>query len=141
MDEAEARARFGAAPVARLATIDPDGGPHLVPVTFALDGSTVVFAVDQKPKRSKDLHRLANIRGDPRVSVLVDQYADDWRALWWVRADGRARVAPDGPDRDEAVRLLVHKYPQYEASPPLGPAVLIEVHRWRWWSFEDALGS
>ncbi len=141
MDETEAKARFGAAPVARLATVGSDGGPHVVPVTFALDGSTVVFAVDQKPKRRNDLQRLTNIRVDPRVSVLADHYEDDWRALWWVRADGRGRVAPDGRDREEALRLLARKYPQYRASPPLGPGVLIEVQAWRWWSFAEGAGS
>jgi PPOX class probable F420-dependent enzyme len=135
VDEREARSRFAAARVARLATVRPDGSPHLVPVVFALDGSTVVFAVDDKPKGTRELQRLANIRADPRVSVLVDHYDEDWPSVWWVRADGRARVVDAGPALDRAVALLAKKYPQYEASPPPGPAVLIHIETWRWWSY------
>ena len=135
MDEREARSRFSAGRVARLATVRPDGSPHLVPVVFALDGSTVVFAVDDKPKGTRELRRLANIRADPRVSVLVDHYDEDWPALWWVRVDGRARVIDAGPALDRAVALLAGKYSQYAAGPPPGPAVLIDVETWRWWSY------
>ena len=135
MDEREARSRFSAGRVARLATVRPDGSPHLVPVVFALDGSTVVFAVDDKPKGTRELRRLANIRADPRVSVLVDHYDEDWPALWWVRAEGRARVVDAGPALDRAVALLAEKYSQYAVGPPPGPAVLIDVETWRWWSF------
>lgn len=135
MDEREARSRFSAGRVARLATVRPDGSPHLVPVVFALDGSTVVFAVDDKPKGTRELRRLANVRADPRVSVLVDHYDEDWPALWWVRAEGRARVVDAGPALDRAVALLAEKYSQYAAGPPPGPAVLIDVETWRWWSY------
>ncbi len=135
MDEAEARARFAAARVARLATIGAVGAPHLVPVVFAVHGSAVVLIVDEKPKRTKELQRLANVRSEPRVSLLADHYEDDWGHLWWVRADGRAHVVEDGPERDRAVSLLQAKYPQYAASPPTGPAVVVDVERWRWWSF------
>jgi PPOX class probable F420-dependent enzyme len=135
VDEREARSRFSAGRVARLATVRPDGSPHLVPVVFALDGSTVVFAVDDKPKVTRELQRLANIRADPRVSVLVDHYDEDWPALWWVRAEGRARVVDAGPALDRAVALLAEKYSQYAAGPPPGPAVLIDVETWRWWSY------
>jgi PPOX class probable F420-dependent enzyme len=135
VDEAEARARFAASRVARLATVRPDGSPHLVPVVFALDGATIAFAVDDKPKRTRELQRLANIRADPRVSILVDHYDEDWAAVWWVRVDGRARVVDAGPALDHAVALLAEKYLQYVAEPPPGPAVLIDVKTWRWWSY------
>lgn len=135
MNEAEARARFAAARVARLATIRPGGGPHLVPVVFAVHDSAVVLIVDEKPKRTKELQRLVNVQTEPRVSLLADHYEDDWGSLWWVRADGRARVVEDGPERDRAVALLQAKYPQYAASPPTGPAVVVDVESWRWWSF------
>lgn len=134
MDEREARSRFAAGRVARLSTVRPDGSAHLVPIVFALDGETVAFAVDDKPKRTRELRRLANIRADPRVSVLVDHYEEDWAAVWWVRVDGRARVVDAGPALDRVVALLAEKYPQYAADPPPGPAVLIEVETWRWWS-------
>ena len=135
MDEREARERFASAPVARLATITPEGAPHLVPVTFAVtDEDTIWFLVDEKPKRSRALQRLANIAADGRVSLLVDHYDDAWSALWWVRADGRARVITDPESWRDAVTSLVRKYPQYVSQPPSGPAVEIRVQRWRWWA-------
>ena len=131
--DAEARRRFGEARVARLATVSATGRPHLVPFVFALQGDTIYSAVDAKPKRSQKLRRLDNIRADPRVSVLVDHYDEDWTELWWVRADGEARVAEEGPERDRALDLLAGRYPQYVNNPPPGPAILIEVHLWTWW--------
>src|ERR671932_2614874 len=106
----EARARFAAARVARLATADASGRPHLVPIVFAVAGDEVVSAVDAKPKRTTALRRLANVRENPQVALLADHYEDDWDALWWVRADGSARVL----ERDErAVELLADRYEQY----------------------------
>lgn len=133
MNRLEAEQRFGEARVARLATIGPRG-PHLVPCTFALVGGRIVSVVDEKPKRTMALQRLANIRADQRVSVLVDRYDEDWIRLWWVRADGRAVVEAEGPERDGAVAALTAKYPQYVRQPPRGPAIVVTVDRWRWWS-------
>lgn len=128
----DARARCAAARVARLATVDATGQPHLVPVTFALRADTVVIAVDHKPKRTTDLRRLRNIAANDRVSLLVDHYTDDWTQLWWVRLDGRARVTPAEP---EPVAWLAAKYPQYAEHPPAGPLILVEVAVWRGWEF------
>jgi PPOX class probable F420-dependent enzyme len=128
------RERFGNARVARLATVDADGQPHLVPLCFALAGDRIVSVVDAKPKRTPQLRRLANIRAQPRVSVLVDEYHEDWTRLWWIRADGVARVVTEGAERDDAVAALTGKYPQYEKQPPAGPVVEITVERWRSWS-------
>ncbi|MFJ8533891.1 TIGR03668 family PPOX class F420-dependent oxidoreductase [Streptomyces sp. NPDC093591] len=140
MEEDEARRRFAAARVARLATVDPMGRPHLVPVVFARRGDRIVTAVDRKPKRSERLGRLRDIAGHPAVSLLVDVYDEDWARLWWVRADGDARtLLPDASDertRDEyavAVGLLRRKYPQYRNQPPAGPAIVITVVRWSGW--------
>jgi PPOX class probable F420-dependent enzyme len=130
-DPDAARERFAAARVARLATADADGVPHLVPLVFALSGSTIYSAVDAKPKRTTALRRLANVRANPRVAVLVDHYDDDWSTLWWVRADGVGRVLDSSP---EAVTLLAAKYGQYREAPPAGPFLLIEVLTWRTWS-------
>ena len=128
------RERFGNARVARLATADADGRPHLVPLCFALAGDRIVSVVDAKPKRTPQLRRLANIRAQPRVSVLVDEYDEDWTRLWWIRADGVARVVEGGSDRDAAMTALTAKYPQYEEQPPTGPVVDLTVDRWRGWS-------
>ncbi len=123
--------RFAAARVARLATVDDSGAPHLVPIVFALAGDVIHSAVDAKPKRHRALRRLANIAHEPRVSVLADHYDDDWSALWWVRADGVARVLDASP---AGLAALTAKYPQYRATPPPGPFLEIEVRRWSSWA-------
>jgi PPOX class probable F420-dependent enzyme len=129
------RARFAAARVARLATVGPDGAPHLVPLVFAVRGDTVLSAVDAKPKRRTALRRLTNIAADPRVALLADHYTEDWAALWWVRADGVARiVGADTPEGAAALAALAARYPQYAAAPPPGPVLAVDVHRWSGWS-------
>ena len=133
MNEKEARARFATARVARLATVRPDGAPHLVPVVFVLEDDTVWLVVDEKPKQHRRLQRLVNIRAEPRVSLLVDSYDEDWSRLWWVRADGRARIVGEGPKLVRAHSLLLDRYPQERAQPPKGLAVAVEVELWRSW--------
>jgi PPOX class probable F420-dependent enzyme len=128
------RERAAAAPVARLATVDADGRPHLVPCCFALEGDVAYSVVDHKPKRSTALRRLDNIRANPSVCLLVDHYEDDWSALWWVRLDGTARVVTDGPDHERAIALLCAKYPQYRATPPSGTVVALDVLSCRTWA-------
>jgi PPOX class probable F420-dependent enzyme len=126
-----ARERFASVRVARLATTGPDG-PHVVPVVFALDGDTIYHAVDHKPKRTTALKRLANLRADPRASLLADHYDEDWSLLWWARADGTARILE--PGREPAIALLRERYPQYRDRPPAGAVVAIDVSRWSDWS-------
>jgi PPOX class probable F420-dependent enzyme len=130
----EPRLLLAAARVARLATIDPDGRPHLVPIVFAVEGETLYSAVDRKPKRSKRLQRIENARLRPDVTVLVDHYEDDWSRLWWIRLRGRARVLDAGPERGRALALLAAKYPQYRADPPDGDVLAIDVREVRSWS-------
>ena len=131
---AQLRERFAARPVARLATVRPDGAPHLVPVVFATSGDTVWLAVDAKPKRTTRLQRLTNLRHDPRCALLADHYEEDWSRLWWVRADGVATVVDEpGPDHP-GVAALVERHPQYRAQPPAGPLVVVRVERWSGWS-------
>lgn len=136
MTEAEARALFATARVARLATVGADGVPHLVPIVFALDGDRVFHAVDDKPKRTTKLRRLANVASQPHVALLADAYDDaDWSRLWWVRADGVARVLDGGgEDARRGVALLSERYAQYRAAAPSGPVVAIDVERWTGWS-------
>lgn len=139
--EDEARSRFAAAAVARLATVAPSGRPHLVPVTFAIDGDRILTAVDHKPKRSTDLARLRNLRADPRVCLLADHYEKRWETLWWVRADGAARVLDELDEEDaathaEALDLLAGKYEQYRERPPAGPVVEVVVERWTGWAWD-----
>ena len=131
MDQHEARRRFGVSGVARLATVTPQGSPHLVPVTFAVSGDTLWTAVDGKPKSGTRLQRLANVGGEPRVSLLVDHYEDRWERLWWVRADGTAIVHESSAT---GLDTLGAKYEQYRALPPPGPFIEVTLTRWRWWS-------
>lgn len=143
MDDAQARALFAAAPVARLATVDAQGRPYLVPLTFCLAsdaggqvGDVIYSAVDAKPKTTRNLKRLRNIASNPAVAVLADHYEADWLRLWWVRADGLARVIDDGPDFDAAIAGLQAKYPQYRQAVPAGPVIVITVSGWSGWAGE-----
>ena len=137
----ERRDRFAAARVARLATVGPHGIPHLVPVVFVVLGDEVWSAVDHKPKSTRELRRLRNIRANPQVSLLVDHYDDEWTRLWWVRADGRATVVEGGSSgTDDVLDALAAKYPQYAADPPAGPFVRVHVARWSSWQ-HDAGGT
>jgi PPOX class probable F420-dependent enzyme len=129
----EARARFAAARVARLATADAAGRPHLVPIAFAVAGDTIYSAVDAKPKRTLALRRLANVRANPAVSLLVDHWdEEDWSRLWWVRADGRGRVlAPADEEARRAIELLRERYPRQRAA---GEVLAVAVERWSGWT-------
>lgn len=133
MGEFDPKVSFAQSPVARLATSSAAGKPHLVPVVFAVDSDTVYTAIDAKPKSTHRLRRLANIASNPRVSLLVDHYADEWTQLWWVRADGEAAVHTDGAALHTGYRLLRAKYPQYQSVSLNGPVIAITVHRWSGW--------
>jgi PPOX class probable F420-dependent enzyme len=134
MDPAEARALLASARVVRLATVDAEGRPHLVAITFAVQGDDIFTAVDHKPKRTTRLRRLANVEVNPRVTVLADHYEDDWSRLWWARADGLARVVePGAAEHDRAVSRLVARYPQYAERRPGAGVIAISVSRWSGW--------
>jgi PPOX class probable F420-dependent enzyme len=99
--------------VGRLATADGSGQPLVVPICYAWDGEALLSAIDAKPKRAGELTRVRNIRENPKVSVVIDQYEEDWRRLRWVIIQGIAEVLTAGRDFAKAVDLLVAKYPQY----------------------------
>jgi PPOX class probable F420-dependent enzyme len=159
------RARVGS-----LATVDDAGRPHAVPICFALlerttpsesapanesthettgDGShgRLVSAIDEKPKATRELQRVQNIRSTPQVTLLVDRYREDWSRLAWVQARGRARILepdiasdhPDASTRDAAVRALEAKYDQYAAHDlESRPLLSIRVGRTvSWGTLED----
>jgi len=114
--------------------VSPDGRPHVVPVTFAVDGDVIYSAVDAKPKTTTRLARLRNITAEPRVAMLADHYEADWDRLWWVRADGAATVLAGAADMAAALALLAARYPQYQAAPPGGPVIRVQVERWTGWA-------
>jgi PPOX class probable F420-dependent enzyme len=121
--------------VARLATVNGEGGIDLVPITFAtLGDDLLVTAVDHKPKTTTALARLANIRARPQVTVLVDHYQEDWDGLWWVRLRGTAIVVEDGPEHAAAVDALVAKYPQYVDQRPAAAVILVRIADWSFWA-------
>jgi PPOX class probable F420-dependent enzyme len=140
MTPAEARSRFAAARVARLATADARGRPHLVPIAFAVAGVTIYSTVDAKPKRTRALRRLANVRENPAVSLLVDHWdEEDWERLWWVRADGDGRVLdPAEPEAARAVELLRERYPRQRDA---GEVLAVDVARWSGWAADDGAAS
>ena len=140
MDGQAARQHLSEARVARLATIDPQGKPHLVPVTFALEGDTIYFAIDAKPKRTTDLQRLRNIAANPSVCLLADHYEEDWTSLWWVRVDGTARIVDDAARAGRGLDLLAARYPQYQRARPQGPVVAISIDRISGWASADHPG-
>jgi PPOX class probable F420-dependent enzyme len=141
IDQAEARARFAAARVLHLATADAAGVPHLVPCTFAIDESgRIVIGVDSKPKTTRNLRRLRNIGQNPRVSLLADDYDEDWNQLWWARADGVASIENDGAEHGAHWRLLRGKYPQYDGQILDGPVIVVTADHWSGWAFSPRTG-
>lgn len=122
--------------VARLATADKAGVPHIVPVCYVLDGASLYIALDAKPKRVAPLRlkRVRNIKENAEVSLLVDHYDEDWTALGWVRLDGRAELIVQGQEHADALSLLRERYPQYESTLPDDAVVIaVRVHRVSSW--------
>lgn len=128
MEPAE-RAFLELARVGRLATVDDGGRPHVVPVCYALldDRPRLVSAIDEKPKATRELRRVRNVRSNPLVAVVVDRYVEDWSRLAWVQVRGRATVLePDARTHAEAVRALEAKYDQY-ADHDLATRPVLEI--------------
>jgi PPOX class probable F420-dependent enzyme len=131
----EARNRFEESVIGVLATVNHDGSPHLVPITFALAGNKLVTGVDHKPKRTLALKRLTNIRHNPRVSVLVQHYSPDWSGLWWARADGTATlIEPEDRRHRVAAELLAERYVQYREHPIREYIIEIDIEHWAEWT-------
>ena len=134
----EARAFLEAARVARLATADAGARPHVVPFCYALDGDTIVFVVDEKPKAvGKTLKRLRNIAENPHVAIVVDRWDEDWSRLEYVLLHGDAATVTDPAEHGRALARLRDRYPQYRAMdlvPERNPIVRIgirRIHHWR----------
>ena len=122
--------------VARLATISASGTPHLVPVCFAFFDGAFFVPIDEKPKRGGPLARVRNIERDPRATLLLDHYEDDWTQLAWLRFDCDARVLAAGAERPDVLAELRRRYGQYEEmaleSRPLIALVPTRHTSWRW---------
>ncbi|HUK25133.1 MAG TPA: TIGR03668 family PPOX class F420-dependent oxidoreductase [Terriglobales bacterium] len=123
-----ARRKLSAARVARLATISRTG-PHLVPICFAYDGSFFYTAIDRKPKRvaAHRLGRLKNIKRNPQVALLIDEYREDWTRLWYVLVRGKAELVSGAGEREQALRRLQKKYRQYARGMLPEDALLLRI--------------
>jgi PPOX class probable F420-dependent enzyme len=136
MDPGEARARFSDARVLHLATADAAGIPHVVPCTFAIDeAGRILIGVDNKPKTTRNLRRLRNIEQNPRVSLLADEYDEDWNRLWWARADGTAAIEGEGAEHGAHWNQLCAKYPQYAGHILNGPVIMVTADKWSGWAY------
>ncbi|MBM3944505.1 MAG: TIGR03668 family PPOX class F420-dependent oxidoreductase [SAR202 cluster bacterium] len=122
--------------VARLATADAEGRPHVIPVCYVLDGDVIYSAIDRKPKRvgAKALKRVRNIAENPRVALVIDDYAEDWSALAYVLVFGAAILVESGSERQSAERMLREKYPQYETMlAQASPVLKISIEKVTGW--------
>ena len=124
-----ARDLLAQARVARLALLDEEDLPRVLPVTFALFEGAVWSAIDQKPKRSAEPARVRRLRRRPEAALLADRYDDDWSRLAWVELRGPVSVEPLGP----ALEALEAKYPQYLEQPPPGPLLRLAPRRCACW--------
>ncbi|TMI82743.1 MAG: TIGR03668 family PPOX class F420-dependent oxidoreductase [Bacillati bacterium ANGP1] len=137
MGRVGAEAMLREARVARLATADAGGQPHVVPVCFAVDGETIYTPLDEKPKRvaPRRLRRVRNIEANPRIALVVDHYEEDWRRLRFALVTGTARIIEDGPAHARAIALLREKYPQYRAMRLEDrPVLVISPHKVVTWA-------
>jgi PPOX class probable F420-dependent enzyme len=127
--------------VARLATVDEHGRPHVVPIVYAFVGQRLFTPIDAKPKRAgpHQLKRVRNIQANPYVAVIVDYYEEDWRKLAWVQLRGQAVLAESGQEYATGVALLEARYPQY-ATMPLArqPIIVVRVEHITGW---QAMGA
>ena len=121
------RAKLEAARIARLATVDSEQKPHVIPICFVWDGSVFYSAIDRKPKRVAPtrLARLRNIQKTKHVALLVDEYGEDWTCLWYVLVRGEAQLVSASAERERAIQRLREKYPQYDANMLLDDAPVL----------------
>jgi PPOX class probable F420-dependent enzyme len=120
--------------VARLGLLDDDGGPRVLPVTYALAGEAIVTAIDHKRKGvpPERLARVRWLRARPRAALTVDHYEDDWSQLCWVQAIGPVRIL-DAADAPDALAALTARYAEYRDRTPSGPILSLSPDRLVWW--------
>jgi PPOX class probable F420-dependent enzyme len=119
--------------------LDEEGGPRVLPVTFAVAEGRIWSAIDQKPKRAEEPARLRFLRRDPRAALIVDRYSDDWEKLAWVQVLGRVSILAIG-DGVAGLEALRAKYQQYREMVPPGPLLALDPQRYLWWRAADRGG-
>jgi PPOX class probable F420-dependent enzyme len=137
MDQADMRRRLVDSRVARVGTIDEQGRVHVVPVIFVLEADTWYSPSDAGKRPAK---RLRNLSADPRVTILVDGYDEDWSRVWWVRMRGIGRAVDAGAEHERAYRLLREKYSQFKAVPgdaAAGPTMAVATQDWSGWAYSS----
>jgi len=122
--------------VARLGFVDAEGGPRVLPVTFAVAEGRIWSAIDRKPKRSGEPARLRFLRRDARAALTVDRYSDDWDELAWVQVLGRVEIVELG-DGAAGLEALRAKYAPYRSESPPGPLLALRPNRYLWWRAAD----
>ena len=130
--------------VARLATVDARGGPHVVPIVYAYADGCLYTPIDRKPKTASPerLQRVRNIQANPQVQVIVDRYEEDWRRLRYVQLRGQAELIAHGDEHRRALQLLERKYPQYGELPLEGRLVIkVVIERAVVWGSTEVDGS
>jgi PPOX class probable F420-dependent enzyme len=135
MEQPWMRRKVAEARAVRVGTIDEQGRVHLVPVTFVVDVGTWYSPSDAGPRPAK---RMRNLRADPRVTILIDSYAEDWSQVWWVRLRGHGRVVGSWSEHEHARDLLNEKYPQFAGAPSeegAGPVMAVDVEEWSGWAY------
>ncbi len=126
--------------VARFASADTHGQPHVVPVCYCLLGEAVYFSIDEKPKQTnvRRLKRLRNIMRNPKVALIIDHYDEDWSQLGWVMLRGQAEVLDDGDEHALAQQTLRTRYPQYRSMQlSTLPVVAIRIRHVASWGALD----
>jgi PPOX class probable F420-dependent enzyme len=119
--------------------LDEEGGPRVLPVTFAVAEGRIWSAIDQKPKRTREPARIRFLRRDPRAALTVDRYSDDWEELAWVQVLGRVSIFELATGRP-GLQALSAKYQQYGEEAPPGPLLALDPHRYLWWRAADREG-
>jgi len=128
--------------VGRLGTADAAGQPLVVPICYAFDGESLFSAIDAKPKTSepRGLKRIRNLQENPKVSVVIDRYDEDWTQLRYVIIQGRAELLTEGGDFSRGIDLLLAKYPQYRdmgLNRGSGLMIMVKPDRVTQWQYSN----
>jgi len=101
--------------IARMATVDKLGKPLVVPICFAFDGSFIYSPIDKKPKSvsADKLKRIRNIINNPNISLVIDEYLENWSMLYYLIIQGTAEIIDEGEEYENSLSMLSKKYDQY----------------------------
>jgi PPOX class probable F420-dependent enzyme len=104
-----------------VATIRPDGTPHVTPVWVDTDGENILF------NTAYGRAKVEHIQNDPRVAIEVHDEDDPQAA--YVSVTGTAELVDEGAD--EHIDKLAQKYIGEERYPYRAPGekrVIVKIH-------------